>query len=356
MGQEAQRAADKSALLPDGATCETPAAAPNAAAGQNTAQARSASAEAIAAEQELAALLGQGGQEAVIAWIEAGCAAKVEFTGRCLSLAICSGMAQASCRLAQAGFRLCVTDDAAAQEAIAAADGMRGLLGFLERYRYCKAQRSYYLPVVQSPQSAAPLKAMLEDGLLGKRDAAELLSLALRMSNAVLARTLADAGAHLADGADGDIPADLAGAPNSGSPASCAKDEPELWGSFATPQRDLATLQLVLEHTVGTPCRICRSWWGSYQRQEGFIRKLAAIACASDAAHCDCTRELLLALAAAGEQKALEAVLGWEGLEPAWLDEALAAAQGAGKTQAAAAIMRARHGVAQVSPLGPLEL
>ena len=295
---------------------------------------------AIEAEKKLAALIEAGDELAVLAWLDQGGARPIEFTGRCLASAITHGMAGAACRLGELGFHLAVTDDAAAQRAIEQASGMRGLLGFLSDYRYCKAQRSYYLPVVESGASLEPVRAMLERGLLGEADESELLSLSLRMDCAALARVLVDCGARLAqDGADG-VPAELVKAA-SDTPKRC--DE-TLWSAFATPQRSLETLELVFEHAGATPCSIHHSWWGSYGRQKDFAAKLSAIACHSDQDHCDCTGQLLETLAVAGEQRGLEAVLAWDGIETSWLDAALVAAQESGETQAAAAIMRASSG------------
>ena len=308
---------------------------------------------AITAEKKLAQLIACGDEAAVMAWASSGHAQDVEFTGRTFAAAICQGMTQASCLLAREGFNLCVTDDAAAQRAIAAANGMRGLLGFLERYRYCKAQRSYYLPVVQSSTSLQSIKALLGAGLLGKRDAAELLSLSLRMNKASLACVLADGGAKLATLEEDDIPPELSHG-SSKQAADDAQGEASLWARFATPQRDIDTLELILHHVEDTPCGIYRSWWGSYARQEGFAVKLAVIAETSDASHCDCPYELTVAFVDAGRQEALEGVLGWNALASVQLGELLERAQQAGRPQAAAAIMRAMH--TQPSTLAPLEL
>ena len=293
---------------------------------------------AIEAEKELAALIETGDEQAVRAWLDQGGANSVEFTGRCLSSAIARGMTETACRLGELGFHLAVTDDAAAQQAIEQASGMRGLLGFLSDYRYCKAQRSYYLPVVESEASLAPVRAMQKAGLFGKIDESELLSLSLRMDRTPLARVLADGGARLVrDDADG-VPAELL---KTTADDATAQNDEALWSALATPQRSLETLDLVFEHTGSAPCRIYRGWWGSYGRQKDFAAKLSAIACHSDSAHCDCTGQLLETLASAGEQRGLEAVLAWNSLKTAWLDAALAAAQESGKPQAAAAIMRA---------------
>ncbi len=291
---------------------------------------------AIQAEKKLAALIAAGDEGAVLAWLAGDDLPAIEFSGRCLSLAITSGMVRAACRMGEHGFHLCVTDDAAAQRAIDQASSMRGLLGFLERYRYCKAQRSYYLPVVQSDSSIEPVSALLAAGLLSDADKHELLSLSLRMDKPRMARALADGGAKLVANIRDEVPAELGGS----LPLKAPSDE-ELWAEFATPQRSLETLELIFEHTGAQPCAIHHGWWGSYGRQDAFAAKLALIACHSSAAHCDCTARLLETLAADGEQAGLAAVLGWQDLQASWLDAALAAAQDAGKPQAAAAIMRA---------------
>ena len=291
---------------------------------------------AIQAEKKLAALIAAGDEDAVLAWLAGDDLQAIEFTGRCLSLAITSGMVRAACRMGEHGFHLCATDDAAAQRAIEQASSMRGLLDFLERYRYCKAQRSYYLPVVQSGSSIEPVRALLAAGLLSEADMRELLSLSLRMDNPRMARVLADGGAKLVGDIRDEVPAELGGF----LPLK-AREEEELWVEFATPQRSLETLELIFEHTGALPCAIHHGWWGSYGRQDAFAAKLALIACHSSAAHCDYTARLLETLAAEGEQAGLAVVLGWEALQTSWLDAALAAAQDAGKAQAAAAIMRA---------------
>ena len=294
--------------------------------------------KAVQAEKGLARLLAARDESSVLAWLEEGRAADIEFTGRCLSLAITQGMADAAVALGRLGFHLAVTDDAAAQRAIEQASSMRGLLSFLEDYRYCKAQRSYYLAVVESDDSVCPVERMLAEGLLSAADRAELLSLALRSDKPELARVLADGGAKLSDGTLDEVPADLRL-----NVTDSTASENELWARLATPQRSCDTLSLIFEHTAGCPCSIHRSWWGSYARQEGFAAKLSAIACHSDASHCDCTQKLLVALASAGHAalEGLSAVLAWGELDPAWLDEALVAAQEASNTQGAALIMRA---------------
>ena len=294
--------------------------------------------KAVQAEKGLAQLLAARDESSVLTWLEEGRATDIEFTGRCLSLAITQGMADAAVSMGQLGFHLAVTDDAAAQRAIERASSMRGLLSFLEGYRYCKAQRSYYLTVVESDDSAYPVERMLAEGLLSTADRAELLSLALRSNKPKLARVLADGGAKLSDGAQDEVPADLRL-----NVSDSIASEGELWARLATPQRSCDTLSLIFEHTVGFPCSVHRSWWGSYARQEGFAAKLSAIACHSDASHCDCTQKLLVALASAGHAalEGLSAVLAWGELDPAWLDEALVSAQEAGNAQGAALIMRA---------------
>lgn len=294
--------------------------------------------KAVQAEKGLAQLLAARDESSVLAWLKEGRAADIEFTGRCLSLAITQGMADAAVALGQLGFHLAVTDDAAARRAIEQASSMRGLLSFLEGYRYCKAQRSYYLAVVEGDDSVYPIECMLAEGLFSTADCVELLSLALRSDKPALARVLADGGAKLSDDAQDEVPADLRSSAHDSSAS-----EGELWARLATPQRSCDTLSLIFEHTDACVCSIHRSWWGSYARQEGFAAKLSAIACRSDASHCDCTQKLLVALASAGHTalEGLSAVLGWSGLESTWLDEALVAAQEAGNAQGAALIMRA---------------
>lgn len=301
---------------------------------------------AIEAEKELSALVEAGDERAVIDWLEGPGAALVEFTGRCFGAAVSSGMADASLLMGRLGFHLAVTDDKAAKRAIDQAKSMRGLLGFLEDYRYCKAQRSYYLPVVESDASLGPIEQLLAHGLLSANDKAELLSLALRSDKPKLARALAAGGARLSDGMRDDVPKDLRK-----SRSDLAANEKDLWARLATPQRTLETLSLIFERTEGHPCSIHRSWWGSYGRQPEFARKLSEIACRSCTEACDCTASLLATLAAAGTSAlpGLSTVLTWENLEQPWLDDALAAAQEANNAQGAALIMRAAQNVSSAA-------
>ena len=186
---------------------------------------------AIEAEKELSALVEAGDERAVIDWLESPGAALVEFTGRCFGAAVSSGMADASLLMGKLGFHLAVTDDKAAKRAIEQSKSMRGLLGFLEDYRYCKAQRSYYLPVVESDASQGPIEQLLAHGLLSANDKAELLSLALRSDKPKLARALAAGGARLSDGMRDDVPEDLRK-----SRSDLAASEKDLWARLATVQ------------------------------------------------------------------------------------------------------------------------
>lgn len=302
--------------------------------------------QAVDAEKELAALIETSDEDGVISWLDGPKAREIEFTGRCLSDAIGKGMARAACLMGRMGFHLAVTDDPAAQRAISEAASMRGLLGFLERYRYCKAQRSYYLSVVESELACGSIAAMLNEDLLNETDKAELLSLSIRSNNAELARLLADSGALLAQDAGSGIPADLAQRANANP-----KTQAQLWAQFATPQRSLKMLEIVLEQSGGSSCCIHRSWWGSYQRQADFAAKLSVIACHSSIACCDCPATLLETLAAAGETKGLAAVVRWPGIDAASLDVALRAAQEAGHAQAAAIILGASQQTADALEL-----
>ena len=292
----------------------------------------------IEAEKELAALLQAGDEAAALQWLEGPQAAQVEFTGRCLNLAITNGMTKAALRMGELGFHLAVTDDAAAKRAIQEASSMRGLLSFLGDYRYCKAQRSYYLPVVESEESLEPVRKLMQAGLLSTHDTSELLSLSLRMDNPALARVLVEGGAQLQDDIRQNIPTELREANN-----ISMENTGKHWAEMVTPQRSLETLELIFEQTGQEPVRIHKGWWGSYRRQEGFAAKLSAIAAHSNANVCDDTELLLATLAEAGEAGGLRTVCSWEGLEDAWLEAALDAARNAGNTEAAAVIMRARN-------------
>ena len=157
---------------------------------------------------------------------------------------------------------------------------------------------------------------------------------------------MAAGGARLSDGMRDDVPEDLRK-----SRSDLAANEKDLWARLATPQRTLETLSLIFERTEGHPCSIHRSWWGSYGRQPEFARKLSEIACRSCAEACDCTASLLATLAAAGTSAlpGLSTVLTWENLKQSWLDDALAAAQGANNAQGATLIMRAAQNVSSAA-------
>ena len=297
--------------------------------------------QAIAAEKDLAATIEAGDERAVLAWLEGPLAAQLEFTGRCYSLAITGGMAEAAVLMGRSGFHLAVTDDEAAKRSIEAASSMRGLLDFMGTYRYCKAQRSYYLPVVSSTESTAPIGALLAQGLLSEHDKSELLSLSIRMDNAALARVLVAGGAQLIDDIRQDIPQELREA-NDVSMDNTGKH----WAEMVTPQRSLKMLELIFEQTGNAKVHIHKGWWGSYSRQEGFAARMGAIAKHSSGELCEDTPALLTLLAAAGDASALSEVVVWEGMQTSWLDAALDAARDAKQVEAANVIMRARNAAA----------
>lgn len=289
-------------------------------------------------ERALAAALEAGEEARAVELIGRMGRDGLEFSCRCYALAIAGGLVEASLACACAGFRLAVTDEPAVAARIARSDGMRGLAGFMEDYGYCKAQRTYYAPVVDSRASAEPVRALLAVGLLPARDASELLTLALRQGRVDLARVLVEGGAQLPDTMRGSIPAEL-----KGKRAVCRADESDRWRAFATPLVTLGVLELVLEHVGDEPCPMRRAWFAAYGRTAGFARKLALIAQHASAESCEDAGAALSAMAAAGELDGVRAMLSWEDLGLGAVDQAYEAARAAGSVEAAALLLERKR-------------
>lgn len=262
----------------------------------------------------------------------------IEFTGRCFALAIVNGLVGTSLLFGREGFHLNVMDEPAVQQELAESSaGMRGLMSFMQRYRHCKAQRTYYLQVVQEPLSLAPIRALLQEGVgLTTRDCSELLSLAVRQDNTELARVLVEGGAQLAEDIRIAVPDDL------GENVSSAASEGP-WAELLSPRGSLGTIAFVLEQLGDEPCLIRADWFKLYFRDPQFSAKLALIAPHSRAERCEDPSALLAELARGGHVKAVRDVLNWEGLERGCADEALAIAREKGHVEIASAIMQARR-------------
>ena len=299
------------------------------------------------AEQRLADALLSGDEELAVRELGAIGRENLEFTGRCYALAITGGMAKAALAFGRAGFHLNVMDEPAVLAEIAASGGAtRGLVDFMRRYRACKAQRTYYLPIVQEPAAAECVRALLAHGVgLTERDCSELLSLAVRQDNVQLARVLVDGGAQLAVDIHEAAPSDLAGKMSSLAPA-------DPWVDQLSPRSSLAMIAFVIEQMGGDPCPVRADWFKLYFRDPQFSEKLALIAPHANAETCECPDALLAELARGGHTEAVRAVLGWHGLDADACTEALTIARECGHVEMAAALLQVRH--ASASALEPL--
>ena len=301
----------------------------------------------VQAERRLAAAV-EGGDEALVARELAAIGREnIEFTGRCFALAITAGLVETAALFGRAGFHLNVMDEPAVQAELAAAGACtRGLVDFMQRYRYCKAQRTYYLPVVQEPLSAGPIGALLAQGAgLSAHDCSELLSLAIRQDNVGLARVLVDGGARLACDIHDAAPSDLAGKMSMQPPA-------DPWADQLSPRSSLDMIAFVLEQLGDAPCPIRADWFKLYFRDPRFSDKLALIAPHGSAGTCEDASALLAELARGGHAKAVRDVLAWDGLDADALDEALDIARKAGHVEITAALLQARNaGAARLQPL-----
>lgn len=308
----------------------------------------SAQADPIRAEAQLAEAVESADEERIARELAEIGRENIEFTGRCFALAITGGLIGTAVLFGRAGFHLNVMDEPAVQAELAESSaGMRGLVSFMQRYRHCKAQRTYYRHVVQEPRSVGPIRALLREGVgLTERDCSELLSLAVRQDNVALARCLVEGGAQLADDIRIAAPADL------GENASSAASEGP-WAELLSPRASLDAIAFVLEQLGGAPCLIRADWFKLYFRDPQFSAKLALIAPHSTADRCEDPSALLAELARGGHVKAVRAVLDWKGLDASCADEALGIARAKGHVEIASAIIQAQRTAAPA--LQPLE-
>lgn len=301
--------------------------------------------DAIDAEKRLATAVLTGNEELIERELDIIGTDALEFTGRCYAAAITAGLVATTVLFGARSFHLNVMDEPAVHAELASgASGMRGLVGFLERYRYCRAQRTYYLPVVQASASVEPIRALLDAGVgLTDRDKSELLSLSVRQDNVALARTLVDGGARLYEDIRDAAPSDLHGM------TSIAYTE-NPWIDQLSPRSSLAMISFILEQVADNPCPIRADWFKLYFRDPQFGDKLALIAPLGSWELCEEPRALLFELARGGHAKAVAAVLGWGRFEECDLDAALDAARDAGYIEIAAEILRAKQ--TSATPLG----
>ena len=327
--------------------------------------------KAIENEKKLFAAIEQGETEALQAFETIGGREGLEFSCRCYSAAISKGMVALSLAFAKAGFVLSVADEPFMKASLAAANAQpaaakpaatgaadakpaaakpacaRGLKTFMEQYRYCKAKRTYYLPIALCTFSAKPLEALMQAKLLPEHDASEILTLALRHGNINLARTLVAQGATLPNSIRGSIPENL-----KGKSAIYDNDSGNRWRSFVSPCYTLEVIELALEHAGSSPCSVLASWMLSYKREPNFAQKLATIVLRSNASHCENAPDVLCVLAEAGQTAAAEYMTSWSTIDANNLAHAYEAAQQAGQVETAALLIRARK--AHTSKLSPL--
>ena len=327
--------------------------------------------KAIENEKKLFAAIEQGETEALQAFETIGGREGLEFSCRCYSAAISKGMVALSLAFAKAGFVLSVADEPFMKASLAAANAQpaaaepaatgaadatpaaakpacaRGLKTFMEQYRYCKAKRTYYLPIALCTFSAKPLEALMQAKLLPEHDASEILTLALRHGNINLARTLVAQGATLPNSIRGSIPENL-----KGKSAIYDNDSGNRWRSFVSPCYTLEVIELALEHAGSSPCSVLASWMLSYKREPNFAQKLATIVLRSNASHCENAPDVLCVLAEAGQTAAVEYMTSWSTIDANNLAHAYEAAQKAGQVETAALLIRARK--AHTSKLSPL--
>lgn len=295
-------------------------------------------ADPIAAERRLAEAVESGDEARVERELAAIDRKDIEFTGRCYALAITRGLVSTAVLFGKAGFHLNVMDEPAVQAELASSGARtRGLVDFMQRYRYCKAQRTYYLPIVQESRAIEPIRALLDSGEgLSPHDCSELLSLAVRQDNVNLARVLVEGGARLAEDIHDAAPSDLAGKMNMAAPANP-------WADQLSPRSSPAMIGFILEQMGDDPCPIRADWFKLYFRDPRFSEKLALIAPHGNAATCEDPSALLAELARGGHAKAVRDVLAWEGLDVAGFDEALDIARKAGHVEITAAILQAQN-------------
>lgn len=303
-------------------------------------------------ERALASALETGDESDALVLFERMGRAGIEFSCRCFMLAITEGMERASAAFARAGFHLAATDEPAVQALIERDGSMRGLSMFMKEYRYCKAQRTYYLPVVESDASVGPVRALLAEGLLPRRDQEELLTLSIRHGKPALARVLLDGGAQLAPSIREAVPEDLRG----GMSDFVELGQRDRWVEFATPLLSIEVLRIVLEQVGDAICPMKRAWFSAYGRTPDFACKLAMIALHSDGAHCEDIEAALSTVAADSQLDAVHAMCAWDNVSVGVLEAAHVAACAAGAVEAAAVLLAAKRERAAESLLAPLEL
>ena len=292
----------------------------------------------IAAERRLAEAVESGDEGRIERELTAIGRDGIEFTGRCYALAITKGLVNTTVLFGKTGFHLNVMDEPAVQAELASSGARtRGLVDFMQRYRYCKAQRTYYLPIVQEPRAIEPIRALLRSGEgLSPHDCSELLSLAVRQDNVDLARVLVDGGACLVEDIHDAAPRDLAGKMSMAAPANP-------WADQLSPRSSLPMIEFILGQLDGTPCPIRADWFKLYFRDPRFSDKLALIAPHGSAATCEDASALLAELARGGHAKAVRDVLAWDGLDASQFDEALDIARRAGHVEITAALLQAQN-------------
>ena len=280
------------------------------------------------AEETLAAAILTGDEVRVREVFAALCRDDIEFTGRCYAAAITMGMVETSLMFGRARFCLDVTQEPAVRAALeSGAGGMRGLRSFLEAHRYCKARRTYYLPVVQADASLAPIGALLREGVgLNEADKTELLSLAIRFDKVELARLLALHGAK--------------------SP----------WLDAVSPHCSADMLAFLLENASGGSCCVRDAWFKLYFREPAFAKRLASIVMRCEGDRCENVGATIVTLARAGECAALAHALSWPEARACFeaLDEALEAARAEGQVEAMALLIEAASEGADACALEPL--
>lgn len=294
----------------------------------------------VEAEQALFAAVETGDLERARALTSGAAREQLAFTGRCYAHAICNGMTEFALLFAQSGFCLNVTSEPAVKDLLASgADRVRGLRGFLETYRYCRAQRTYYLPVVQSAASTEVVRALLAANVgLTAADASELLSLSIRMGNVELARALAEGGAHLPGGVYDTIPDDLRGKSEIAQTHSSSP-----WVEAVSPQHGLPMLTFLLEHCDPASCPIRRDWFKLYFRDPEFADRLALIVDKAAPALCEDFDALLVTLAPTNHTSALHTLMQWPQAHKANLEAALAAAREARRVDTVTLLLNAQH-------------
>ena len=292
----------------------------------------------IEAEKRLAQAVSTADESFIAAELAAIGRESLDFTGRCYAAAITAGLESTAVLFGRNGFCLNVMDEPAVRQIVESGTaGTRGLVGFMQRYRYCRAQRTYYLPIVQQSLSTEPIRALLAEGSgLTERDKTELLSLSVRQDNVGLARVLVEGGAQLYDDIRLAAPDDLQANMAVGNAA-------DPWAVQLSPRSSLPMIDFVLDQMGDGPCPVKADWFKLYFRDPQFGAKLALIAPHADEGLCEDGRALLVELSGGGHSKAVRSILHWASFSADELDEALSAAQEAGHVEVAAELLRERQ-------------